>query len=37
MLKGDEFIGIGGQLSALLIFALLMVMLSALTMRRQIA
>jgi ABC-2 type transport system permease protein len=37
MLKGDDFIGIGGQLSALLIFALLMVMLSALTMRRQIA
>jgi len=37
MLKGDEFIGIAGQLSALLIFALLMVMLSALTMRRQIA
>jgi ABC-2 type transport system permease protein len=37
MLKGDDFIGIGGQLSALLIFALLMVMLSALTMRRKIA
>ena len=37
MLRGDDFIGIGGQLSALLIFALLMVMLSALTMRRQIA
>lgn len=37
MLKGDDFIGIAGQLSALLIFALLMVMLSALTMRRQIA
>jgi ABC-2 type transport system permease protein len=37
MLKGDDFIGIGGQLSALLIFALLMVMLSALIMRRQIA
>lgn len=37
MLKGADFVGIAGQLTALLIFALLMVMLSALTMRRQIA
>jgi ABC-2 type transport system permease protein len=37
MLKGDEIAGIAGQLAALLIFALLMIMLSALTMRRQIA
>ena len=37
MLKGSDFVGIAGQLTALLIFALLMVMLSALTMRRQIA
>jgi ABC-2 type transport system permease protein len=37
MLKGDDIAGIAGQLSALLIFALLMIMLSALTMRRQIA
>jgi ABC-2 type transport system permease protein len=37
MLKGADIAGIGWQLAALLIFALLMVMLSALTMRRQIA
>jgi ABC-2 type transport system permease protein len=37
MLKGDDIAGIAGQLTALLIFALLMIMLSALTMRRQIA
>ena len=37
MLKGSDFVGIAGQLTALLIFALLMVMLSTLTMRRQIA
>jgi ABC-2 type transport system permease protein len=37
MLKGEDFIGIAAQLSALLLFALAMVLLSALTMRRQIA
>ena len=37
MLKGDDLVGIAWELAALLIFALLMVMLSALTMRRQIA
>jgi ABC-2 type transport system permease protein len=37
MLKGANLAGIAWQLIALLIFALVMVMLSALTMRRQIA
>jgi ABC-2 type transport system permease protein len=37
MLKGSDFVGIAGQLGALLAFALVMVFLSALTMRRQIA
>jgi ABC-2 type transport system permease protein len=37
MLKGADFAGIAGQLSALLAFALAMVLLSSLTMRRQIA
>ncbi len=37
MLKGADFAGIAGQLSALLAFALVMVLLSSLTMRRQIA
>ena len=37
MLKGSDFMGIAGQLGALLAFALVMVFLSALTMRRQIA
>ena len=37
MLKGADFIGIIGQLGALVLFALVMVLLSATTMRRQIA
>ncbi|MEO6892452.1 MAG: ABC transporter permease [Ktedonobacteraceae bacterium] len=37
MLKGSDFGQISGQLSALLIFALVMIALSALTMRRQVA
>lgn len=37
MLKGQDFGGIAAQLSALLIFALAMVLLSSLTMRRQVA
>jgi ABC-2 type transport system permease protein len=37
MLKGEDFLGIAGQLTALLVFAVVMVLLSALTMRRQIA
>ena len=37
MLKGADFIGIAGQLGALVLFALVMVLLSATTMRRQIA
>jgi len=37
MLKGFDFTSILGQLGALLLFALLMVLLSAATMRRQIA
>lgn len=37
MLKGFDFTGIIGQLGALLLFALVMVLLSATTMRRQIA
>lgn len=37
MLKGAGIGGIAGQLSALLVFALLMVLLSALTTRRQVA
>ena len=37
MLKGFDFTGIMGQLGALLLFALVMVLLSAATMRRQIA
>jgi ABC-2 type transport system permease protein len=37
MLKGEDFGGIAPQLSALLVFALAMILLSALTMRRQIA
>ena len=37
MLKGFDFIGIIGQLGALVLFALVMVLLSATTMRRQIA
>lgn len=37
MLKGDDITGIAWQLAALVIFALLMIIMSALTMRRQIA
>ncbi|HLL80932.1 MAG TPA: ABC transporter permease, partial [Ktedonobacteraceae bacterium] len=37
MLKGQDFAGIAAQLSALLIFALAMVLLSSLTMRRRVA
>ncbi len=37
MLKGQDFGGIAAQLAALLVFALVMVLLSSLTMRRQIA
>lgn len=37
MLKGNTFSDIGTQLGALAVFALLMVLLSALTMRRQVA
>jgi ABC-2 type transport system permease protein len=37
MLEGDDIAGIAWELTALLIFALIMVMLSALTMRRQVA
>jgi ABC-2 type transport system permease protein len=37
MLKGADFIGIIGQLGALMLFALVMVLLSATTMRRQVA
>jgi hypothetical protein len=37
MLKSDGIGDIAGQLTALLVFALAMVVLSALTMRRQIA
>jgi len=37
MLKGADFSGIIGQLGALVLFALVMVLLSATTMRRQIA
>jgi ABC-2 type transport system permease protein len=37
MLKGFDFTGIIGQLGALVLFALVMVLLSAVTMRRQIA
>jgi ABC-2 type transport system permease protein len=37
MLKGADFIGIIGQLGALVLFALVMVLLSATTMKRQIA
>jgi ABC-2 type transport system permease protein len=37
MLKGSDFIGIIGQLGALVLFALVMVLLSAMTMRRQVA
>jgi len=37
MLKGDGFSEISGQLMALVVFALLMVLLSSLTVRRQIA
>ncbi|HLX40293.1 MAG TPA: ABC transporter permease, partial [Ktedonobacteraceae bacterium] len=37
MLKGNSFGDIAGQLTALLVFALVMVFLSALSMRRQIA
>jgi ABC-2 type transport system permease protein len=37
MLKGDSFSEISGQLMALVVFALLMVLLSSLTVRRQIA
>ncbi len=37
MLKGADFGGIAAQLGALLLFALAMVLLSALSMRRQIA
>src|SRR2546425_8943440 len=36
MLKGDGFSEISGQLIALVVFALLMVLLSSLTVRRQI-
>lgn len=37
MLKGYDFTGILGQLGALVLFALVMVLLSAATMRRQVA
>ena len=37
MLKGDGFSEISGQLMALVVFALLMVLLSSLTVRRQVA
>jgi len=37
MLKSADIGQISGQLAALLIFALAMIMLSSLTMRRQIA
>jgi len=37
MLKGADIAGIAWQLTALVIFALVMIVLSALTMRRQIA
>ena len=37
MLKGADFSGIIGQLGALVLFALVMVLLSATTMRRQVA
>jgi ABC-2 type transport system permease protein len=37
MLKGADFSGIIGQLGALVLFALVMVLLSAMTMRRQVA
>jgi ABC-2 type transport system permease protein len=37
MLKGNNFGDIAGQLTALLVFALLMVFLSALSMRREVA
>ncbi len=37
MLKGADFTGIIGQLGALVLFALVMVLLSAATMKRQIA
>ena len=37
MLKGSDFIGIIGQLGALVLLALVMVLLSAATMRRQVA
>lgn len=37
MLKGADFSGIIGQLGALVLFALVMVLLSAATMRRQVA
>lgn len=37
MLKGDSFSEISGQLMALVVFALLMVLLSSLTVRRQVA
>ena len=37
MLKGSDFIGISGQLGALVLFALAMVLLSATTMKRQVA
>lgn len=37
MLKGADFVGIIGQLGALILFALVMVLLSATTMKRQIA
>src|SRR5258708_10781781 len=37
MLKGDDCINIAGRLHALFVFALLMVMLNALTLRREIA
>ena len=37
MLKGDDFSEISGQLMALVVFALLMVLLSSLTVRRQVA
>ena len=37
MLKGQDFIGIAGQLGALLLFALIMVLLSSLSVRRQVA
>lgn len=37
MLKGADFLGIIGQLGGLVLFALVMVLLSAATMRRQVA